>query len=117
MTQTLLVSLKILMKQYFPCVKNRKVGLPFFYGIYSSSDGLFLCHNLPKGMLEKGLDICYGSLFLIKTVEVGMGSLHVLCSDYIMDDHSHSLSLIFRDNQEIMSRGPQVLDMEYREQD
>jgi hypothetical protein len=27
------------------------------------------------------------------------------------------LSLIFRDNQEIMSRGPQVLDMEYREQD
>jgi hypothetical protein len=27
------------------------------------------------------------------------------------------LSLIFRDNQEIMSRGPQVPDMEYREQD
>jgi hypothetical protein len=27
------------------------------------------------------------------------------------------LSPISRDNQEIMSRGPQVLDMEYREQD
>jgi len=29
--------------------------------------------------------------------------------------HKNLLSLIFRDNHEIMSRGPQVLDMEYRE--
>jgi hypothetical protein len=41
----------------------------------------------------------------------------VLYGEHMSPSWSQMLSLIFRDNQEIMSRGPQVLDMEYREKD